>query len=139
MIVISLKDPMVKRSPDWRHALFVNGRPHQIGCINSGGHCGLRTVDFGHRSAVILHKNKGLLLFPMTTAPETIFYPTYNPPYSPHQIGAGVSSYGHTGAVDHKESVDAESGRASTSNASVVRGPWWMLGFEKRLSLVLCT
>ncbi|CCO34946.1 hypothetical protein BN14_09057 [Rhizoctonia solani AG-1 IB] len=71
----------------------------------------------------------------MTTAPETIFYPTYNPPYSPHQIGADVSAYGHTGAVVHKEFVDTESERASTSNASVARGPWWMLGFEKRLSL----
>ncbi|KAH7332716.1 hypothetical protein B0J17DRAFT_722230 [Rhizoctonia solani] len=73
----------------------------------------------------------------MSKTPEIIFYPTYNPPYSPYNVDTGALANNETNHADSKRSIDHEYGRHSNVNTSTVRRPWWMLSFEKRLSLVL--
>ncbi|KDN42422.1 hypothetical protein RSAG8_06739, partial [Rhizoctonia solani AG-8 WAC10335] len=77
----------------------------------------------------------------MARTPEIVFYPTYTPPYSPYHIGVGspVSVDPDVKHDDLKRSTDNQPERRiySGSSMNMMRGPWWMLGFEKRLNLGL--
>ncbi|CAE7183392.1 unnamed protein product [Rhizoctonia solani] len=75
----------------------------------------------------------------MARAPETVFYPTYNPPYSPYHVNVGSPIDTDVTHDDSKRSDNNQSEKRSDAvpDTNVVRGPWWMLSFEKRSSLVL--
>ncbi|EUC54304.1 transmembrane protein, putative [Rhizoctonia solani AG-3 Rhs1AP] len=79
----------------------------------------------------------------MARAPEAIFYPTYTPPYTPYQVDTGSTVDSEVKRIDSQRAADNQSERRSIPRliTAVVRGPWWMLGFEKWWSLglfVLC-